>query len=109
MDKLKIIDLTNNKQVTNIVNQHMMTNYTNIKLSNLHFTYYNDYNVDNYLVCFIYVAEDNKFDEDLYNRYHYEYLQHYTENPQIKIIVLTNNIVWCKQNLKFFNIYYYYI
>lgn len=65
---------------------------------------YKDFNVNNYIICYIYVEFDNKpFDEKLYNEYHEEYLKYYSKNPNIKLIVWTNNFDWCKLNFKFFN------
>ena len=69
--------------------------------------YYNDFNVNNYIICYIYVEFDNKqFDEKLYNE---EYLKYYSKNSDIKLIVLTNNLNWCKLNFKFFNTMYIYL
>ena len=71
--------------------------------------YYKDFNVNNYIICYIYVEFDNKpFDEKLYNEYHEEYLKYYSKNPNIKLIVWTNNLNWCKLNFKFFNTSYIY-
>jgi hypothetical protein len=70
---------------------------------------YNDFNVNNYIICYIYVDFDNKpFDEKLYNEYHEEYLKYYSKNSDIKLIVWTNNLNWCKLNFKFFNTIYIY-
>ena len=70
---------------------------------------YKDFNVNNYIICYIYVEFDNKpFDEKLYNEYHEEYLKYYSKNPNIKLIVWTNNFDWCKLNFKFFNTTYIY-
>jgi hypothetical protein len=70
---------------------------------------YNDFNVNNYIICYIYVEFDNKpFDEKLYNEYHEEYLKYYSKNSDTKIIVWTNNFNWCKLNFKFFNTAYIY-
>jgi hypothetical protein len=70
---------------------------------------YNDFNVNNYIICYIYVEFDNKpFDEKLYNEYHKEYLKYYSKNSDIKLIVWTNNLNWCKLNFKFFNTIYIY-
>lgn len=86
-------------------------NMSNNKDIQEHFKYFNDYNINNYLNCYIFVSnkkiETNIFDEDLYDRYHKEYLKFYSINPDIKIIVFTNSVEWCKQNFKFFNIYYH--
>ena len=71
--------------------------------------YYKDFNVNNYIICYIYVEFDNKpFDEKLYNEYHEEYLKYYSKNSDTKIIVWTNNFNWCKLNFKFFNTVYIY-
>jgi hypothetical protein len=67
---------------------------------------YKDFNVNNYIICYIYVEFDNKpFDEKLYNE---EYLKYYSKNSDTKIIVWTNNFNWCKLNFKFFNTAYIY-
>ena len=75
--------------------------------------YFNDNNQDNYVMCYIYI--DNyrtfKFDEDLYNNIHNQYLQYLIENPNTKIIICTNNKYgynWCKNYLKFINSFVYY-
>lgn len=80
------------------------------------FKYYNDYNKNNYIACYIHVNEEdiflNRFNEKLYNEYHLDYLKYYYKNPNIKFIVFTNNIYsykWCKIFFKFFNTFYYYM
>jgi len=79
------------------------------KLSKYFMNYHNDYNFNNYIMCYIYVEFDNKpFDEDLYNQYHQEYLKYYSKNPDIKMLIWTNNKDWCKLNFKFFNTLFIY-
>jgi hypothetical protein len=71
--------------------------------------YFNDYNLNNYILCYIYVENDNKsFDEYLYNQYHQEYFKYYSKNPDIKMLIWTNNKDWCKLNFKFFNTLFIY-
>ena len=111
MDKLKVVDLTNQNDINNILKIK-----TNKKISHEHFKYFNDYNVNNYLVCVIHIDEYKiknliYTDGDLvmYDNYQNEYLKYYFENPDVKLIVLTNSVEWCKQNFIFFNTFYYSI
>lgn len=80
------------------------------------FNYFKDYNIDNYLACYIYINEFQPyievFDENLYNKYHASYYKYYYKNPDIKLIVYTNSKTtykWCRIYFKFFNVYYIYI
>jgi len=86
----------------------------NLSISNA-FKHYKDYNENNYIVCYIYVDDEeiikNEFNEKLYNEYHSDYLKYYEKNPNIKFIIFTNSkesVYWCKNFFKFFNSYYYY-
>ena len=79
------------------------------------FNNFNDYNIDNYIACYIYVSNYNticnKFDEELYNKYHKDYIKYYSANPNIKLVVYTNSkksSKWCINFFKFFNTFYYY-
>ena len=77
------------------------------------YSYFNDYNINNYITCYLYIEKNKnfEFDEILYNKYHSEYLKYYSRNPNIKILIFTNNIYgykWCKNFMKFFNVYYIY-
>ena len=111
MDNLSVVDLTNQNDITNILKIK-----TNKKISHEHFKYFNDYNVNNYLVCVMIVPEYkikdliyNYADLITYENYQNEYLKYYCENPDIKLIILTNSVEWCKQNFVFFNSFYYSI
>jgi len=74
---------------------------------NGYYKYFRDYNINNYIMCYIYVDDEyNKYNEILYNIYHEEYYKYYEKNPDIKILVWTNNADWCKINFKFFNTLY---
>ena len=103
------VDLRDKKELKEYLKLYNLSNNKDIQYH--HFKYFNDYNINNYLNCYIFVSnkniETNIFDEDLYDRYHKEYLKFYSINPDIKIIVFTNSVEWCKQNFKFFNIYYH--
>ena len=77
------------------------------------FRYYDDYNINNYIVCYIYISEEdiysNNFNEKLYNEYHLDYFKYYDKNPHIKFIVFTKNtdsLNWCRTFFKFFNTHY---
>jgi hypothetical protein len=73
-----------------------------------HYKYFRDYDINNYIMCYIYVKDENdKYNETLYNIYHEEYYKYYEKNPDIKILVWSNNADWCKINFKFFNTLYY--
>lgn len=79
------------------------------------FKFYNDYNINNYIACYIYVSDNqiynNKYDKNLYNKYHNDYIKYYSENPNIKLVVYTNSkksSKWCTNFFKFFNTFYYY-
>jgi len=79
------------------------------------FKTFDDYNINNYIACYIYVSNYiaicNNFDEELYNKYHNDYIKYYSVNPNIKLIVYTNSKMssrWCINFFKFFNTFYYY-
>ena len=62
-----------------------------------HCKYFHDYDKNNYILCYIYIDnEDKPFDEILYNDYHKKYLKYFENNHNIKIIIWTNNVNWCK-------------
>ena len=78
--------------------------------------HFKDYNINNYLACYIYLNEFQPyievFDEKLYNKYHATYYRYYSKNNDIKLIVYTNNKLaykWCRIYFKFFNVFYIYI
>ena len=78
------------------------------------YKFFNDYNINNYIICYVYVNENKnfEFDETLYNEYHKEYLKYYSRNSNTKILIITNGkygYKWCKNFMKFFNTYYYYL
>lgn len=76
---------------------------------------FNDYDENNYLICDgpIISKEDRyNFNLEIYNNIHEQYLKYYQENNNIKIIIYApdnNSYKWCKQFLKFFNVFYYTI
>jgi hypothetical protein len=78
------------------------------------YKHFDDYDINNYIICYVYVNEykNFEFDENLYNEYHKEYLKYYSRNSNTKILVITNGkygYKWCKSFMKFINVYYYYI
>ena len=76
---------------------------------------FNDYDENNYLICNgpIISKEDRyNFNLEIYNNIHEQYLKYYQENNNIKIIIYApdnDSYKWCKQFLKFFNVFYYTI
>ena len=49
---------------------------------------------------------------EIYNNIHEQYVKYYQENNNIKIIIYApdnDSYKWCKQFLKFFNVFYYTI
>jgi hypothetical protein len=83
---------------------------------NMIFNNFKDYNINNYLACYIYLNEFQAyievFDEKLYNKYHATYYKYYSKNNDTKLIVYTNNKLaykWCRIYFKFFNVLYIYI
>lgn len=108
---IKIFEWSNENERNKLISR-LNIHYNNFSYI---FKYFNDYNYNNYLVCYIYPKDDdvnnNKFNEKLYNEYHNDYLKYYQKNPDIKLIIITNNkesYLWCKTFFKFFNIFYYY-
>ncbi len=70
--------------------------------------YFNDNNIDNYVMCYIDIIYKRafEFDEDLYNNIHKQYLEYLIKNPDTKLIIYTNGKYgynWCTRYLKFIN------
>ena len=84
---------------------NLNTIYHNI--SRTFYRYFNDYNINNYIICHIYTVNP-EYDDILYNTYHKEYYKYYEKNPDTKIIIWTNDKELCKINFKFFNVFYIY-
>jgi len=74
---------------------------------------FNDYDENNYLICngpIISKKDKDNFNLEIYNNIHEQYLKYYQENINIKIIIYApdhDSYKWCKQFLKFFNVFYY--
>jgi len=73
------------------------------------FNYFNDFNVNNYIFTYIYIDDDidDSFNPTLYNKYYNIYKKYY--NSDFKFVIITNNIKYCKDYIKFFNCFYIYI
>ena len=106
----------NNIKMCSLINEiEIMKFYERLKLLNnteSAFKYFNDYKKENYIVCYIYVDENTKFefDENLYDIYHSDYMKFYSKNPEIKLLMYTNGkkgFIWCNTFMKFFNSFIY--
>ena len=107
-NNIEITPLTNIKQIELFARKLRYTTKEYFEGNYSRFMkYFNDFNVNNYILCYIYIEDEYKtFDEKLYNEYHKNYFKYYSKNPDIKLIVFSNNHDWCSLNFKFFNTCY---